>query len=446
MFKSLHIENFQAHKDSRIEFSPKVTAIIGLNNHGKSAILRSIRKVVRNEPEGNIFIRDGQKELKITLTTDAGEILRQVKSDQSSDNNLYSVLSPGASEPLVFVKFGKTGIPEEVLSAMGVSDVQSFGDVDFDINFQNQFDDLFLVIGSGLSSVRGKVLSKITGIDKIQRAIQIAGLEERRQSQEIKKHNENVSRLNTELEKYTSLPQITEEFSIFQTSFWEPSVLESQRISNIETAYTNLKQLVANAKVVAAFVKTADVEGPSAAAAEMRNKAHTIKALEDVFTLTHKINRHSDIVSWASSRLCHDVLEFSNIPHLIRFCEELIEISQRISSKTFVINLPSVDCTEVSQRSACISLISEIIALNTRIHRASLAAELPTPPAFAVDYVIKRLELLTKLQKGVDSTAVSISFVAASLDQITKEEEILIKERESLQDKLGICPFCKKPF
>lgn len=57
----LRIQNFQAHKDTTIEFDRITTIVGGPSDTGKSAVLRALKWVVKNEPKGTSFIRDGDK-------------------------------------------------------------------------------------------------------------------------------------------------------------------------------------------------------------------------------------------------------------------------------------------------------------------------------------------------------------------------------------------------
>ena len=58
MLKYLSINNFQSHKDTAIEFDPRLTVLVGPSNNGKTAIIRAIRWVLSNRPRGSSFIRN----------------------------------------------------------------------------------------------------------------------------------------------------------------------------------------------------------------------------------------------------------------------------------------------------------------------------------------------------------------------------------------------------
>ena len=55
MIQSLHIKNLQSHKDSHLDFCEGVNVIVGPSDSGKSAILRALRWIVKNRPQGDVL-------------------------------------------------------------------------------------------------------------------------------------------------------------------------------------------------------------------------------------------------------------------------------------------------------------------------------------------------------------------------------------------------------
>jgi len=244
MIKSLLLKNFQSHRNSYFEFSPHVTAIVGHNNQGKSAIFRALVKVLRNDPKGDVFITDTpvkEIECQITLETDRGKILRQIRSDSSSEANMYIV-----NDVDKYVKFGNE-IPVEVKAVFGVSDIQKFGDETVDLNFQHQLDDRFLVTGRGVSSIRGKVLGKTTGVDDAQRALQLAVSDFNELNRELKKSTKEVKDTELALENYATLDAQIATVGKLQEAYDE-CVLAQLRIDQLKSLYTKLKTCVDEAR------------------------------------------------------------------------------------------------------------------------------------------------------------------------------------------------------
>jgi len=218
MLHKLVLNNFQSHKHTEVEFSDDVTAIVGLNNHGKSAIFRSMQKCIRNIPDGNIFITDTPKqeaECLITVYSDNGVVTRKVRNDNASDANSY-IIAPEEIDgnPEVYTKFGRTGIPEEIIKCLPTDSPITFGDVEIDLNFQNQIDELFLMQGSGLPALRGKVLGRSTGVDNVQRAIQICASEEKKLKADLKNLTADINNLNIKLLKYSNVDSLLNSITI----------------------------------------------------------------------------------------------------------------------------------------------------------------------------------------------------------------------------------------
>jgi len=77
MLKSLLIQNFQKHEKLKIEFDPKITVISGPSDVGKSSILRALKWICLNHPQGDAFIRNGSKGTTVQLFVDDNKIGRK---------------------------------------------------------------------------------------------------------------------------------------------------------------------------------------------------------------------------------------------------------------------------------------------------------------------------------------------------------------------------------
>jgi hypothetical protein len=117
------IQNFQAHEKLRVDFDPHVTTIVGSSDIGKSAIIRALRWVCQNFPQGVDFIREGSSGCTVKLLVDDYSVTR--KRGVTGDN-LYFL------NDREFKAFG-TGVPEPIVKLLNVNDV----------NFQGQHDSSF---------------------------------------------------------------------------------------------------------------------------------------------------------------------------------------------------------------------------------------------------------------------------------------------------------------
>jgi DNA repair protein SbcC/Rad50 len=127
MIKSIKLHNFQGHKDSTIALHPRVNAIVGESDAGKSSIIRFLKWVSTNRPVGDGYRNNSSasEEYGGTVTFDDISIERK----KSKKVNSYTVEGVGELKAL------RTEIPREVESALRMND----------INLQSQHDSYFLL-------------------------------------------------------------------------------------------------------------------------------------------------------------------------------------------------------------------------------------------------------------------------------------------------------------
>jgi exonuclease SbcC len=137
--KTLQLKNFQSHKSTTIDFAPTLTCLVGKSNHGKSAIIRAIKKVRDNKPLGSKFIRHGTTDCSVTVDDVHLSI---------GKNTTYSV------EGTTF-KALRGAVPEEVTEALNIGPE----------SIQEQHYSIFL-----LDLSPGKVAEKLSSLLSLQEA------------------------------------------------------------------------------------------------------------------------------------------------------------------------------------------------------------------------------------------------------------------------------------
>lgn len=153
MIKSLKIQNFQSHEETKLTFSPGVNIIVGPTDSGKTSIIRAIRWLVWNRPSGNAIRSSWGGNTRVRLYTEEGEIIR---SKDKTDK--YILRIPGRKE-IPFKAFGAS-VPEEVNKFLSIND----------INLQQQHDKSFLLSDS--PGVVGQHFNKVARLDKIDSGLQ----------------------------------------------------------------------------------------------------------------------------------------------------------------------------------------------------------------------------------------------------------------------------------
>uniref|UniRef100_I2Q676 Rad50/SbcC-type AAA domain-containing protein n=1 Tax=Desulfovibrio sp. U5L TaxID=596152 RepID=I2Q676_9BACT len=140
MITRLTLLDFMAHARTVFDLAPGLNVLTGPNNTGKSAVVEALRCLARNPPPKHV-IRHGATEARVTAETDDGTTVTWVRRPKYA---LYELTRPGAAEPEVFAKFGRTP-PEEVLAVLGLGPVPIEGGDEVDVHIGNQREPVFLL-------------------------------------------------------------------------------------------------------------------------------------------------------------------------------------------------------------------------------------------------------------------------------------------------------------
>lgn len=194
-----HIQNFQSHKDTTIDFTNGLNILVGSTNTGKSAVLRALRKLIRDEPSGKVFISkwatDMNLELQFEHRGNSYKIIRKL----TQTKNLYYL------DDEEFGGFGKT-IPQEVQDALDTELVElENGDV-IDLHFSDQHDLPFMV-AKGSAGTRSKLLGKVAGLHVLDRAISRINSDIRAENSKYKHSIDTRDDLQAEVDDFPDLWQ-----------------------------------------------------------------------------------------------------------------------------------------------------------------------------------------------------------------------------------------------
>ena len=152
MIQSIHITNFQSHKDTHLDLSPGVNVIVGSSDSGKTAIIRALRWLRWNRPTGDAFRSTWGGDTFVGVETDHHYVDRIKGKDNRYELDTSYVTDPNSKK--IFEAFG-TDVPEDIIKILNLDET----------NLQMQLDSPFL-----LSASAGEVaayFNRIAHLDQI---------------------------------------------------------------------------------------------------------------------------------------------------------------------------------------------------------------------------------------------------------------------------------------
>ena len=222
MIKTIKIKNIQSHKETILELSPGINAIVGSSNNGKSAILRALYWVRYNRPLGTDTLlshwavdkKGNQIEPMLAeIENENGTIIRR----RTKDENQYIV----NGEELNVVK---TDVPEQVERALKLSDT----------NIQKQQDAPFLLSLS--SGAVAQYFNKTVRLDIIDRILSNAENKRRKTNQEIGQVEELCESYIQKKEKYSWLDEVEKLLTKYENI--------SEKNEGVKNEYDKLSQQI----------------------------------------------------------------------------------------------------------------------------------------------------------------------------------------------------------
>jgi len=285
MLKKLKVRNFQAHRDSELDFSSGVNVITGTSDSGKSSLIRAIEWVLKNRPLGGEFVSTFAKgkPTVVDIEFDTGEAVKTRKGNKNS----YTI-NGQTLEAL------RADVPEEISSLFDMPD----------FCIQSQHNPYFLLTMSPGEVAR--FLNKEIGIDIIDRLYMTIDRHKRDTTSQI---TFLAGKITAEKERVTQLEGIealAEEFNSLQSRIDEYE--KGQReVGFLDTTLDAVDQLYADIDRYQWFIqfepRVTELNGLISTQTSIQNEIEQIKRaveqLKDyhyqIETLTDKVRLEGDV-------------------------------------------------------------------------------------------------------------------------------------------------------
>lgn len=174
MITKVILENFQNHGHLELEMGP-LTTLSGPSNSGKSAVLRALAGLLRNDSAG-MLVQEGKKSLKVSVFLDDGSSVVWEKG--TSKNNYY--LTDVEGNTTEFIKVGAS-VPEDVMKHLRIGPITLEDGTKVNINLHEQQEPPFLLMDT--PGHVAKITGELTSAGKLFNAAN----EGNRRTKEIKK-------------------------------------------------------------------------------------------------------------------------------------------------------------------------------------------------------------------------------------------------------------------
>jgi exonuclease SbcC len=193
---------------------PKITAITGPSDVGKSSILRAIRWLATNRPLGDGFIRDGTDNTSVTLWTDSDKLSRR-----KGDENTYHVNGKELKA------FG-TDVPSDVTDLLKIDGV----------NFAGQHDSPFWFdLTPGEVARKLNEIVDLTLIDTVMKDLGSRLTRNRTEQKVIKERKEDAEKELEELGNVVSLDKCLIDLE-----------MSEERLLYLKGSWTDTEELIKN--------------------------------------------------------------------------------------------------------------------------------------------------------------------------------------------------------
>ena len=233
--KKIILENFQSHKNTEMEFGPDLNVIVGPSDSGKSAIIRGLKWVMYNEPSGDFFIREGEKECRVTLELSDGTLLQRYRT---KSKNGYKLIDNSGNEN-IYEGIGLT-VPQEIIDVTGIRKIKLDTDSENAINLGEQLEGAFLLTEK--ASTRANAIGRLVGVDIVDDALRDVLRDIRSLNQTRKQKEETLKITNDKLSQFDYIDGIKETYSK-ASSLMEQVHSLNGRIEKLEGINRNLTGL-----------------------------------------------------------------------------------------------------------------------------------------------------------------------------------------------------------
>ncbi len=444
IIRQVKLVNFLSHKNSELEFTEGVNALVGPNGAGKSSIIEGLFVTLFPTPKHNIregkkesILHRGDKRGSATVVFEVGgrrfKVVREVLLEGSDSVRLYELKEGGE----VLKAVGFDSVIKEVSNLLGISRHELVVDLVRNTILSLQ-DELTKIIDLKPSERREKILSlfglenlinalevvktalnskeKVLTAEESEKRIRLSKLqeEEKRIKEEVMKLEEEYKKLTEELKKIEQTLDKTEsENSELDKAVKTLDLLEQalmiRRFKELELRYNELKAL-----------STWNPE----------NLIRTRKSINDIIARINKLRSElNTLISKASETFGKQITNQQDL--------ESLKDELNLKSKTL--------SNDIARTEALIDLYSLYVNRVSESSKCPICGSLIKDPTSIRQHLIKESEdlrvRLVSLKKEMDAltkTVKQVEIVSEELRKLLTTEEMLNEELRRAREEEGV--------
>lgn len=236
---SLHLVNFETHKDTLIEFVKGRNVIRGSTDQGKSTVRRALTYVAFNKPvQGRPG--DKTKDSHVTIRCTGIPAITRGRTGGKKGKNYYKInskeITGKEADPL---KAFKRAVPDEIARMLDLSEV----------NVQEQFKEYYL-----LQSTAGQVaktIHQLLGMDMVDKTARVVNSAITTQGKLLLSRKTQIKNINADIKKYAYVETLETELGDLEAAIQDYEELEARayNLTALLERYKILQQRIAAAKV-----------------------------------------------------------------------------------------------------------------------------------------------------------------------------------------------------
>ena len=193
---SVTLKNFQAHKDTTVQFDKGLNIIVGESNNGKTSILRGILWAIDNQPLGNDFIMAGENDCSVTINFSDGTYIERGRTVKNTGYYKIRYIDDNGKYIDQTYRGFTNAVPVEVANVHQMPKVNITKDIETHLNVLSQLDGPFLLTESPL--VKASAIGRITGTHVIDAAIKESNKTIQSNRKLVKSYSEDLQQKENE--------------------------------------------------------------------------------------------------------------------------------------------------------------------------------------------------------------------------------------------------------